>query len=606
MAKLTRVTDWLVKVKSRLIGAVERLLEDKLSDMVSVKDFGAKGDGVTDDTQAFLAAYNAKKQTGGKIYIPEGTYIAYNIPLDSGIYWQGAGVGATTITQPNGNNKDIFVTRDFNTLTGVGYLKDAPIGFGIKDLTVDGNYLADYKSAAIGGDTVMNNEKGYGVKIFGSKYTIDIEIVNCAQVGFYSEAGDYTGYGDEQACHVNLRGRVFGKEAIVHRGPADIEFGQVFMGSAAWLPTLAQRRSNLVMSELFEGEPVHVMVTDETEGYHGHHEFETMHLYGNLSGYGYYAKGTGRLKGNHLICENCRGGFKSDTRTWGKISLLECHNNGRAPSALAGTLPKFYDIHNLSRQGFVIDAVVRRVSVESSEYTALRDEGRNSVVRMSYFVAGSDAEGATSGNMAELLSESSTFDINCVNTKDHAVLLEGKANKVNIVSKNHSGDKALIKRVAGSASGNLSNSIEITCNNASSIIHLDGLVTTERWDVSGLLKEGQTIFSSDSSVMDLYNRAVVTNLSVRIGSKSKSSRDVGRVNLENTAGQKSVTVEHNYFIKPSASQITLGCYDPDPTLQDKLKYLRVSNITDTDFTAVYELEQGEQPSGPIVMTWGIF
>jgi hypothetical protein len=43
----------------------------KLSDMVSVKDFGAKGDGVTDDTASLTAAFSV----GGDIYVPEGDYL---------------------------------------------------------------------------------------------------------------------------------------------------------------------------------------------------------------------------------------------------------------------------------------------------------------------------------------------------------------------------------------------------------------------------------------------------------------------------------------------------------------------------------------------------
>lgn len=51
-------------------------VEDKLAQTISVKDFGAVGDGVTDDTAAIQAALNE----AGNIYIPEGTYIV--APLD--------------------------------------------------------------------------------------------------------------------------------------------------------------------------------------------------------------------------------------------------------------------------------------------------------------------------------------------------------------------------------------------------------------------------------------------------------------------------------------------------------------------------------------------
>jgi hypothetical protein len=51
-------------------GAVPRNMQDKAREMVSVKDFGAVGDGVADDT----AAFNAAIATGVPVYVPAGTY----------------------------------------------------------------------------------------------------------------------------------------------------------------------------------------------------------------------------------------------------------------------------------------------------------------------------------------------------------------------------------------------------------------------------------------------------------------------------------------------------------------------------------------------------
>jgi len=65
-------------------GAVDRNVEVKLQEFVSVKDFGAVGDGVVDDTAAIQNAYNAIKTTGGTLIFPSGTY---NFYLDiSGAY----------------------------------------------------------------------------------------------------------------------------------------------------------------------------------------------------------------------------------------------------------------------------------------------------------------------------------------------------------------------------------------------------------------------------------------------------------------------------------------------------------------------------------------
>ncbi|QLI96547.1 right-handed parallel beta-helix repeat-containing protein [Providencia rettgeri] len=61
-----------------------------LTDFVSVKDFGAKGDGVTDDTKAIQAAidsFSNRKIRGGTVFFPSGEYLisdSININRDAG------------------------------------------------------------------------------------------------------------------------------------------------------------------------------------------------------------------------------------------------------------------------------------------------------------------------------------------------------------------------------------------------------------------------------------------------------------------------------------------------------------------------------------------
>jgi hypothetical protein len=78
-----------------LSGAVGRTVNDKLQEFVSVKDFGALGDGVTDDTVAVQAAVNAAPN----ILFPPGTYILNNVivPANRSIFSQG---GATVKLKP--------------------------------------------------------------------------------------------------------------------------------------------------------------------------------------------------------------------------------------------------------------------------------------------------------------------------------------------------------------------------------------------------------------------------------------------------------------------------------------------------------------------------
>lgn len=68
----------LLSYNPELAGSTSRTVKFKLSDTTSVKDFGAVGDGITDDSEAIRKAVLAKQD----IYFPEGTYYcASKIPV---------------------------------------------------------------------------------------------------------------------------------------------------------------------------------------------------------------------------------------------------------------------------------------------------------------------------------------------------------------------------------------------------------------------------------------------------------------------------------------------------------------------------------------------
>ena len=69
--------------------AVTRTVQNRLQDSVSVKDFGAVGDGVTDDTAAFNAAIAALPANGGTIYVPNADYRINLTITKSGVTLQG-------------------------------------------------------------------------------------------------------------------------------------------------------------------------------------------------------------------------------------------------------------------------------------------------------------------------------------------------------------------------------------------------------------------------------------------------------------------------------------------------------------------------------------
>jgi len=71
-------------------GAVTTNVQTKLRETVSVKDFGAVGDGVTDDTAAIQAAIDAVGALGC-VYIPSGQYVISNITIPGEFRMYGNG-----------------------------------------------------------------------------------------------------------------------------------------------------------------------------------------------------------------------------------------------------------------------------------------------------------------------------------------------------------------------------------------------------------------------------------------------------------------------------------------------------------------------------------
>lgn len=89
-------------------GALNRTAQVKLRELaVSVKDFGAVGDGAADDTAALKAAIDAVSAAGGGVVrIPRGTYKHTGLTLPSNITLQGEGYRVTVL--------------DYTTATGNG------------------------------------------------------------------------------------------------------------------------------------------------------------------------------------------------------------------------------------------------------------------------------------------------------------------------------------------------------------------------------------------------------------------------------------------------------------------------------------------------------
>src|SRR5438132_8380050 len=66
---------WLTEILLMMFGTALLAFAAPNSDQYSVRDFGATGDGKTDDTAAFQKALDAAHQAGGGVvYAPRGHY----------------------------------------------------------------------------------------------------------------------------------------------------------------------------------------------------------------------------------------------------------------------------------------------------------------------------------------------------------------------------------------------------------------------------------------------------------------------------------------------------------------------------------------------------
>lgn len=111
-----------------------------MTTIFNVFDYGAKGDGVSDDTLAIQKAINAAaKAGGGEVYLPHGTYIVSGpnsdggcLTLKSHVTLNGERMGLTTLKLADGSSNDvaglIHTAAHFNTTDTT-----------ISNLTLDGN-----------------------------------------------------------------------------------------------------------------------------------------------------------------------------------------------------------------------------------------------------------------------------------------------------------------------------------------------------------------------------------------------------------------------------------------------------------------------------------
>jgi len=157
------------------------------NNLINPKWFGAKGDGITDDSQSFNIAKNYLKSIGGgTFFIPKGIFLlSQQVTFDfSNLHIKGEGIGIS-ILKVNAWICAIRVADGYPVATSV------LTNITVSDLTVDGN-----KDGYVNG---ANDTNGNGVNINAcDKVTVEkVEVKNAGEQGivvtYWKDMPSYTG-----------------------------------------------------------------------------------------------------------------------------------------------------------------------------------------------------------------------------------------------------------------------------------------------------------------------------------------------------------------------------------------------------------------------------
>ena len=274
-----------------LSGGVSRSVISKLTDFVSVKDFGVKGDGVTDDAAAINTAIASKITTGGQLYFPSSYYYLANPVIytasNSGeidvsnatLSLRGEGAqntifkGAsylTTVLTIKGNDAGSVASHGYETHGDFGvynaamliqskaYTKFQNINLALANLTVTSCLVCEFdhlsvRSVVGNGITItqgtgfsehnnnlwsrlnLNNCSLWGMTTGSSQYVTNINIQSvdveaCGTQGNASTGGIYLAFNDDQGAQ---GGAINGGYFEGNAGNADL---QLYNAGTTYIP----------------------------------------------------------------------------------------------------------------------------------------------------------------------------------------------------------------------------------------------------------------------------------------------------------------------------------------------------------------------------------
>ena len=148
-------------------GAVTTTVQAKLRQTLSVKDFGATGDGTTDDTTAFQNALTAA--AGKSLYVPNGTYLCTGLTIYSGTNMYGDSPSTSIIKAKGTLGTSTALLKNANQ-SGTAYAY-TDVGIAVSNIRFDGNNLGSRTAELVSfgkvNDLHVNNCQIFNVQYIG-------------------------------------------------------------------------------------------------------------------------------------------------------------------------------------------------------------------------------------------------------------------------------------------------------------------------------------------------------------------------------------------------------------------------------------------------------
>ena len=191
-------------------GAVTRTAQDKMRDIVSIKDFGGAVDGLTDDSTAFVSMVTYCASTGAVGTIPQGTCLVnpyiHTFSGTKPFTIRGAGRGKTTL-------KSLNTSSSFMYWTGAN-------GVGFENMTIDASFTGLPSAPPSGGTIVFENSN--------DNFLRHVDIINIYRIACLVFNDHQTTLTNVYGGHVIDDVRIFGpSNAIDGTGPDAFIFADV-------------------------------------------------------------------------------------------------------------------------------------------------------------------------------------------------------------------------------------------------------------------------------------------------------------------------------------------------------------------------------------------